>query len=113
MHKTRLAALGGVSAGIASALCCVGPLVAVAIGVSGAGLAATFEPLRPYFLGAAGLSLGAGFFWVSREEQKACDPGKRCASPEARRSMKRWLWIATAIVLVFGSFSWWSKFVLN
>ena len=113
MDKTRLAALGGVGAGIASALCCVGPLVAVAIGVSGAGLAATFEPLRPYFLGAAGLSLGAGFFWVSREEKQACEPGKPCASPEARRRMKRWLWIATAVGLVFGSFPWWSKLVLS
>ena len=113
MIKTRLAALGGVGAGIASALCCVGPLVAVAIGVSGAGLAAMFEPLRPYFLGAAGLSLGVGFLWVSREEKQACELGTLCASPEARRSMKRWLWIATAIVLVFGSFPWWSKFVLS
>lgn len=113
MDKPRLAALGGVAAGIASALCCVGPLVAVAIGVSGAGLAATFEPLRPYFLGAAGLSLGAGFFWVAREERQACEPGKLCASPAARRSIKRWLWIATALVLVFGSFPWWSKFVLS
>lgn len=113
MDRTRLAALGGVGAGIASALCCVGPLVAVAIGVSGAGLAATFEPLRPYFLSAAGLSLGAGFFWVSREEKKACDPGKLCASRQARRSMKRWLMIASAIVLVVGSFPWWSTFILS
>jgi mercuric ion transport protein len=113
MDKARLAALGGIGAGIASALCCVGPLVAVAIGVSGAGLAATFEPLRPYFLGAAGLSLGAGFFWVSREDQKACEPGKPCASPEVRRRMKRWLWIATVIGIAFGSFPWWSKFVLT
>ncbi len=113
MDKTRLAALGGVGAGIASALCCVGPLVAVAIGVSGAGLAAAFDPLRPYLLGVAGLSLGAGFFWVAREDKLACEPGTRCASPAARRGMKRWLWIATAIVLVFGSFPWWSQFVLS
>lgn len=113
MNKTRLAALGGVGAGIASALCCVGPLIAVAIGVSGAGLAATFDPLRPYFLGVAGLSLGAGFIWVSREEKNACKPGKRCASPEARRSTMRWLWVATAIALVFGSFPWWSQLVLS
>jgi hypothetical protein len=82
MNKTRLAALGGLGAAVASALCCVGPL-------------------------------GAGFFWVSREDKKACEPGKPCASPEARRSMKRWLWIATAIGFVFGSFPWWSKFILS
>ena len=48
--KTVLATTGGVAAAIASALCCAGPLVAVALGLSGAGLAATFEPLRPYFV---------------------------------------------------------------
>lgn len=113
MHKTRLAALGGIGAGIASALCCVGPLVAVLIGVSGAGLAATFDPLRPYFLGAAVLSLGSGFYWVAREEKAACEPGKPCATPAARRSMKRWLWVGTVLALVFALFPWWSQYVLG
>jgi hypothetical protein len=48
--KTVLATTGGVASAVASALCCAGPLVAVALGLSGAGLAATFEPLRPYFV---------------------------------------------------------------
>jgi hypothetical protein len=48
--KTALAATGGVVAAVVSTLCCAGPLVAVALGLSGAGLAATFEPLRPYFV---------------------------------------------------------------
>ena len=44
--KTLLAATGGIAAAVGSALCCAGPLVAVALGLSGAGLAGTFEPLR-------------------------------------------------------------------
>ncbi len=112
MDRTHLAALGAVGAAIGSALCCAGPLVAVAIGLSGAGLASTFEPLRPYFLGGAALSLGWGFLTVYREDQKACEPGSRCASPVARRRMKRWLWTATVIALGFATFPWWSKFIL-
>src|SRR2546426_7566652 len=42
--KTALAATGGVVAAVVSTLCCAGPLVAVALGLSGAGLAVTFKP---------------------------------------------------------------------
>ena len=113
MGRTLLATLGAVGAAIGSALCCAGPLVAIALGFSGAGLAATFEPLRPYFLAGTALFLGAGFVAVYREYRKACEPGTLCASPVARRRMKRWLWIATAVAIPFATFPWWSKFVLQ
>jgi mercuric ion transport protein len=113
MGKTVLAALGAVGAAIGSALCCVGPLAAVALGMSGAGLAATFEPLRPYFVAGTVVSLGLGFLAVYREDQKACEPGTLCASPVARRRMKLWLWVATIVAVPFLTFPWWSKFLLS
>lgn len=111
--KTLLAAAGGVAAAIGSAVCCAGPLVAVFLGLSGAGLAATFEPLRPYFVGAATLSLVLGFVAVRREDRKACQPGQLCASPTVRRRMKRLLWIAAAIAIPLVTFPWWSRFLLG
>jgi mercuric ion transport protein len=94
--KAILAAAGAVAVG--SALCCAGPLVAITLGLSGAGLAATFEPLRPYFVAGTVLALGLGFVVLHREERKDCEPGTLCASPIARRRMKRALWAAgTAI----------------
>jgi mercuric ion transport protein len=113
MWKTIAAALGGVSAAFASALCCAGPLVAVALGVSGAGLAGTFEPLRPYFLGATSAFLGGGFWLVHREERKACEPGQLCASPRARRFTRLALWTATVVALVLATFPAWSGWILN
>jgi len=111
--KTALAATAGVAAAIGSALCCAGPLVAVALGLSGAGLAATFEPLRPYFVAGTALSLGLGFIVVRRDERRACEPGTLCASPVARRRMKAALWVATAVAIPLLTFPWWSKFVLG
>ncbi len=113
MGKTILAALGAVGAAIGSAICCAGPLVAVALGMSGAGLAATFEPLRPYFVAGTMLSLALGFVAVHREDKKACVPGTLCASPVARRRMKLWLWVATIVAVPFLTFPWWSEFLLS
>jgi mercuric ion transport protein len=111
-NKTLLTAGGGVAAAFASALCCAGPLLAVAAGVSGAGLASTFEPLRPYFLAATVLLLGLGFYLLRREERAACEPGKPCASPTARRRMRIMLWTATIVSAVFATYPTWSGWVL-
>ena len=111
--KTFLAATGGLAAAIGSALCCAGPLVAVFVGVSGAGLAATFEPLRPWFVGATILALGAGFALLRREERQACVPGSLCASPRAMRWMRGSLWAAAILAVPLLSFPWWSKFLLS
>ncbi|HYT81928.1 MAG TPA: mercuric transporter MerT family protein [Gemmatimonadales bacterium] len=111
--KTILAATGGIAAAIGSALCCAGPLVAVTLGLSGAGLATTFEPLRPYFVVGTAMALGSGFVAMHREERKACERGTLCASPIARRRMKQALWIATIIAIPLVTFPWWSRFVLG
>jgi mercuric ion transport protein len=111
--KTVLAATGGVAAAVASTLCCAGPLVAVALGLSGAGLAATFEPLRIYFVAATVLALGFGFVGLRREEKRACEPGTLCASPVSRRRMKGALWVATIVSIPLLTFPWWSKLVLG
>jgi len=111
--KTALAATGGVVAAVVSTLCCAGPLVAVALGLSGAGLAATFEPLRPYFVAGTVLALGFGFVVLRGEEKRACEPGTLCASPIARRRMKWALWTATIVSIPLLTFPWWSRFLLN
>lgn len=112
MGRTLAAALGAVGAAVVSALCCVGPLVAVAIGVSGAGLAATFEPLRPYFLGGTLVFLATGHYALYREERNACEPGKACAEPRMLRRMKALLWTATGVAVIFATFPYWSLWVL-
>jgi len=111
-RRTLLAGVGGVGAAFASALCCAGPLLAVALGVSGAGIAARFDPLRPWFLGATAAFLLLGFWMLDREERKACEPGKQCADPRARRRMKIMLWIATAVAVLFATFPSWQTLVL-
>ncbi len=110
--KTISMAVGGVGAAFTSALCSAGPLLDVTAGVSGAGLAARFEPLRPYFLIATVIMLGAGFYMLYREDQMACEPGKVCADPKVRKWMRSLLWMATGIAVIFGTYPTWSVWVL-
>jgi mercuric ion transport protein len=112
VFKALIAAIGGVAAAFTSALCCAGPLIAVSLGLSGAGLASTFEPLRPYFLAGTGLFLGSGFFLLRREERKACEPGTACANPKVRGRMRITLWVATAAAIIFATYPVWSEWIL-
>ena len=106
-RKTLMAGAGGVAAALACAFCCAGPLLAVSVGLSAAGMVARFDPLRPYFLMATAGFLLLGFWTIDREERKACQPGTPCAEPKVRRRIKIWLWIATAIAVVLAIFPTW------
>lgn len=114
MSRTVLSALGAIGAGLASALCCVGPILYVTVGV-GAGLASTFEPLRPWFLAGAGLFLALGFYGVHARPPEACVGDGECATlEEARRKRSRqkaMLWVSTVLVVLFATFPTWSTWL--
>lgn len=110
--KAFFPGLGAVAAAAGSALCCAGPVVAVSLGVSGAGLAA-FEPYRPYFLALTAAALVFGFWLLDREEKAACEPGKPCSDPAVRRRMKVGLWVATVFAVVLATFPSWQGLVLE
>ncbi len=112
IRRTVAAATAGVVAAIGSALCCAGPLVAVTLGLSGAGLASTFAPLRPYFVGVTAAGLGIGFWLLRREERAACVPGRPCADERTRRRLRQLLWVASAVATLLVTFPYWSRFVL-
>ena len=81
------------------------------MGLSGAGLVA-FRPYRPIFVLVAVGFLWAGFYLVDREDQQACEPGKLCASPIMRKRLRVLLWVATALVFLFGTSVRWLPWIL-
>ncbi|MBX9872138.1 MAG: mercuric ion transporter MerT [Burkholderiaceae bacterium] len=97
----RGALIGGAVAAIAASLCCVGPLVLVMLGVGGAwvGNLAVFEPLRPYFLGAALIALFFAWKKIYRAPAAAaCTPSSLCAMPQTNRLYKVLFWIVAVLV---------------
>lgn len=87
-EKNGLRALlaGGLAALLAST-CCLGPLVLITVGVSGAwiGKLSALEPYQPIFMGAALVAL----FFAGRRIWRPvaqCASGEVCALPRVRRA---------------------------
>jgi mercuric ion transport protein len=91
---------GGVAALLAST-CCLGPLVLVTLGISGAwiGNLTRLEPYRPFFVGTAAVAL----FFAGRSlyrPAQACQPGEVCALPQTRRVYRFLFWASVALTLL-------------
>ena len=100
-RKSATALFAGGLAAILASTCCLGPLVLISLGVSGAwiGNLTVLEPYRPYFIGAALISL----FFAARNifrPAHACQPGEVCAVPRTRRIYEVMFWVCAALVLV-------------
>lgn len=100
-HNGRGALFAGGLAAILASTCCLGPLVLITLGISGAwiGSLSVLEPYRPLFIGAALVALLFAWRRIFRPAQ-ACKSGEVCAIPQVRITHKLIFWIAAALVLV-------------
>ena len=92
--------VGGLAAVLAST-CCLGPLLLVAVGLSGAwiGNLTRLEPYRPVFIATA---LVARFFAGRRifRPAQACGPGEICALPRTRQIYEILFVTVSVLVLI-------------
>jgi mercuric ion transport protein len=108
--ESRVLVAGGIAAVLAST-CCLGPLILVALGFSGAwiGNLAVLEPYRPWFIAAALIAL----FFAGRRIFRpvaTCKPGEVCALPTARRAYKVLFGIVAGLVVVALAFPYVARF---
>lgn len=108
------ATLGGsILAAITASLCCIGPLVAVALGAGGFAASAVFEKWRPVFLGITLLLLALAWYLTYRKPKTACEEGSVCATKPVSKWNKVVLWFATGAVLVTAAFPSLSSAILR
>ncbi len=107
--RTWLAA-GSLLGAVAASACCVIPLALVTLGASGAwiGSLAALEPYKPYVATVTLVLIGLGFWQVYFRKQPVCEPGTYCTRPESSVISKVALWLATALVLLALTMSWWA-----
>lgn len=91
---------GGFAAILAST-CCLGPLILVALGFSGAWISnlTVLEPYRPIFIGVALLALFFAWRRIFRPVQ-ACNPNEVCSIPQVQTTYKLIFWLVSALVVI-------------
>lgn len=100
-NSNSLFTVAGIAAAMGASACCVLPLVLFALGISGAwiGNLVALEPYKPYFIAAAVMFLGFGFYKVySKPKAEACEEGTFCARPDSNLINKISLWLAAILV---------------
>ena len=100
-QQGRHALVAGGLAAILASVCCLGPLVLIALGFSGAwiGNLTVLEPYRPIFIGAALMAMFFAYRRIFRSAQ-ACKPGEVCAIPQVRGTYKFIFWVVIVLVVV-------------
>lgn len=97
----RVALATGFVAAILASTCCLGPLVLITLGFSGAWISnlTILEPYRSIFIGAAlvALLLAGRRIWA---RAPVCTPGQVCAVPTVRRGYKLLFGIVAVLVVV-------------
>ena len=110
--KVKKGLISGLSVlgAIGASSCCVIPFALFALGISGAwiGNLTALAPYKPIFVVATLGFLALGFYLVYRRPKVvACADGSYCARPASHRIAKTGLWIATVLVLMAMTFSYW------
>ncbi len=77
-----IAKVGTLVSAIMASACCWLPLVLLAVGVSGAGIASTLEAYRPLFMVITFGFLGAAFYFTYRPKKTTTAGGHRCCATE-------------------------------
>ncbi len=100
LKRSGLGALltGGLAAVLAST-CCLGPLVLITLGFSGAWIAnlTALEPYRPLFIALSGGALLLAWRRL-RRPTAVCTPGQICAVPRVHRAYWGLFWLTAGLV---------------
>lgn len=107
-NRLSLPIAAGLLAAVGAGLCCVGPLVLLMLGISGAWIAnlTLLEPYRPLFIGLV-LVLFAWAGWKVYRPVEDCEPGTACATPRVRKRRQILFWSAAGVALVLLTSNLW------
>ena len=92
-------------AAIGASVCCIGPLVLLALGIGGTWISylTAFEPYRPVFV-----VITLGFLFLAFRKlyilPRQCADGDNCALPGVLRNQRIIFWVVTVLLIVLLTF---------
>ena len=106
--------MGAVVAAIGASVCCIGPLVLLSLGVSGAWISTltSFESVRPIFIILTLIFIGLGYrkLYLSPDN---CEEDQTCALPDAQKKQKLIFWHGTTFILLLLLFPWYAPYFME
>lgn len=99
--------IAGVLTAVGASVCCVGPLVLLALGIGGSwiGNLTAMEPYRPIFIGLTLLFLGLAFRKLYLAPQ-ICTPGTPCTNPRTAKRQRIIFWVVAVLLLGLLAIPW-------
>ena len=103
-------ATGGLLGAILASTCCIGPLVLLSLGISGAWISnlTALEPYKPVFAAIATVFIGLGFRQVYFRSNAVCEPGSYCARAASSVVTRSALWLSLVLVILTLTVDWWA-----
>jgi len=110
MNSNKSLAAGALTA-IGASVCCIGPLLLVTAGISGAWIArlTAFEPYRPIFFGLTLLFLAIAFYKLYFQKP-SCEVGSDCDDKSLKRR-RVMFWVVSVPLLLVLAFPWYASFL--
>ena len=99
--------VAGVLAAVGASVCCVGPLVLLALGISGAWISTLtmLEPFRPIFIGLTLLFLGLSFRTLYLMPT-VCAPDTPCGDPRTVKRQRLIFWVVSGLLVALLAVPW-------
>ncbi|HAU1718442.1 TPA: mercury transporter MerT [Legionella pneumophila] len=100
---------GAIIGAITASLCCIGPLVFLALGITGAWIGALtqLEFLRPIGIVVTLVFLMLAFWQLYLMPQQ-CSIDKPCAKPDNLRVQRLIFWVITLLLILLLTFPWYA-----
>jgi mercuric ion transport protein len=112
--STRRSILLATLAAMGASACCAGPLILLALGISGSwiGNLSLLEPFRPYFIGMTVVIFALAFRRLYLLPQ-SCAVDAPCADSDNLRKQRRVFWISLALAVLIMAFPWYAPYLFN
>jgi len=112
-RRTGFALAGAVMAAVTASLCCILPVIAAVLGVTGFAASEFFARWRPYLLASTFGLLTVGFYLAYRPSKESCEVGSLCERTVVGRWNRIVLWLVTVVVVALAAFPYYSGWVVR